>query len=51
MSTSRNTPGGMHKPNLKTTQFFGAFTVDFAHLKRYISKHKKPDSTAEGSSL
>jgi hypothetical protein len=51
MSTARNTPGGMHKANSKTPQDFVAFTVDFVHLKQYSSKHKKPDSTAEGSSL
>ena len=31
----------MHKADSKTARFFGAFTVDFAHLKRYSSKHQK----------
>ena len=41
MSTARSTPGGMHKANSKTPPYFVAFTVDFAHLKQYSSKHKK----------
>ena len=41
MSTARITPGGMHKANSKTVQYFVAFTVDFAHLKRYIEKQQR----------
>ena len=37
----------MHKPSLKFQKYFVAFPVDFAHLKRYSSKHQK-DAAGHG---
>ena len=42
---------GMHKRYGKKQGQFGGFTIDFAHLKRYSSKHQKDAARAAERSL